>query len=145
LVVGGGQAGIAASEHLTLAGIPHLVLEKARIAEAWRSHRWDSLVANGPAWHDRFPNMEFPVTGPDGFPPKEEVAAYLEAYSKQFGAPIRTGVEVKRAVGRQGKPGFEVTTSEGLIVARNIIVATGPFQKPVIPPVVPAEDGFLQI
>ena len=79
LVVGGGQAGIAASEHLTLAGIPHLVLEKARIAEAWRSHRWDSLVANGPAWHDRFPNMEFPVTGPDGFPPKEEVAAYLEA------------------------------------------------------------------
>ena len=55
LVVGGGQAGIAMCEHLGRAGIPHLVLERARIAERWRSERWDSLVANGPAWHDRFP------------------------------------------------------------------------------------------
>lgn len=59
LVVGAGQAGIAASEHLTRAGVPHLVLEKDRIAERWRSCRWDSLVANGPAWHDRFPGLEF--------------------------------------------------------------------------------------
>jgi putative flavoprotein involved in K+ transport len=60
LVVGAGQAGVAMSEHLTHHGIPHLVLEKKRIAEAWRSGRWDSLVANGPAWHDRFPGMTFP-------------------------------------------------------------------------------------
>ena len=59
VVVGGGQAGIAASEHLTRAGIKHIVLERARTAEHWRTMRWDSLVANGPAWHDRFPNMEF--------------------------------------------------------------------------------------
>lgn len=58
LIVGGGQAGIAMSEHLTKLGISHLVIEKNRIAEAWRSGRWDSLVANGPAWHDRFPGME---------------------------------------------------------------------------------------
>ena len=57
LVVGGGQAGLAMSEHLSNSGVPHLVLERYRIAERWRSERWDSLVANGPAWHDRFPGM----------------------------------------------------------------------------------------
>ena len=61
LVVGAGQAGIAMSEHLGNAGVPHLVLERDRIAERWRSGRWDSLVANGPAWHDRFPGQEFDV------------------------------------------------------------------------------------
>ena len=74
LVVGAGQAGVAMSEHLGKGGVPHLVLERGRIAERWRSERWVSLVANGPAWHDRFPGLEFSETGPDGFPPKEEVA-----------------------------------------------------------------------
>ena len=55
LVVGAGQAGVAMSEHLSNNGVPHLVLERDRIAERWRTGRWDSLVANGPAWHDRFP------------------------------------------------------------------------------------------
>ena len=67
LVVGAGQAGIAMSEHLHKAGVPHLVLERERIAERWRSFRWDSLVANGPAWHDRFPGMEFKSESPDAF------------------------------------------------------------------------------
>ena len=61
LVVGAGQAGIAMSEHLGAHGVPHLVVERDRIAERWRSWRWDSLVANGPAWHDRFPGLEFDV------------------------------------------------------------------------------------
>ena len=60
LVVGAGQAGVAMSEHLSKCGAPHLVVERHRIAERWRSERWDSLVANGPAWHDRFPAMTFP-------------------------------------------------------------------------------------
>ncbi|WP_236407217.1 FAD-dependent monooxygenase, partial [Pseudomonas lactis] len=59
LVVGAGQAGVAMSEHLSKQGVPHLVLERSRIAERWRTGRWDSLVANGPAWHDRFPGLEF--------------------------------------------------------------------------------------
>ena len=59
LVVGAGQAGVAMSEHLGKLGVPHLVLERSRIAERWRTGRWDSLVANGPAWHDRFPGLEF--------------------------------------------------------------------------------------
>ena len=59
LVIGAGQSGIATSEHLTTAGIDHLVLERDRIAEKWRTGRWDSLSANGPAWHDRFPGLTF--------------------------------------------------------------------------------------
>ena len=87
VVVGGGQAGLAMSEHLTRCGVPHLVLERHRIAERWRSERWDSLVANGPAWHDRFPGMEFPDLDPDAFAPKEKVADYFVAYAKQIAAP----------------------------------------------------------
>ena len=67
LIVGGGQAGLAMSEHLDNHAIPHLVLERGRIAERWRTARWDSLVANGPAWHDRLPSMKFTDVKDDDF------------------------------------------------------------------------------
>lgn len=67
VVVGAGQAGVAMSEHLSLMGVPHIVLERNRIAERWRSERWDSLVANGPAWHDRFPGLKFDGISPRAF------------------------------------------------------------------------------
>jgi putative flavoprotein involved in K+ transport len=143
LVIGGGQAGIAASEHLGKIGVPHLVVERHRVAESWRTGRWDSLMANGPAWHDRFPNKLFTATTPDGFAPAAEVAAYLAAYAAQVRAPVRTGVEVT-ALRRPGDL-FVVETSQGTIEARNVIAATGPFQKPVIPAVVPAEAGIAQL
>lgn len=145
LVVGGGQAGIAMSEHLSRAGVPHLVLERARIAERWRTGRWDSLVANGPAWHDRFPNLEFPDFDPNGFASKEQVAEYFVAYAKKFDAPIRTGVEVRKVVRNEGRPGFTVQTSDGTIEANRVVVATGPFQRPIIPPVAPKDERLAQI
>ncbi len=145
LIVGAGQAGIAMSEHLRRLGVPHLVLERARVAERWRSERWDSLVCNGPAWHDRFPGLEFESTDPDGFAGKEEVADYLQAYAKKFEAPIRTGVDVTRVQRNVGRPGFTVDTSQGRIEARNVVAATGPFQKPVIPAVAPIDPGILQM
>src|SRR6185503_13298843 len=145
VVVGGGQAGLAMSEHLSRCGIPHLVLERHRIAERWRSERWDSLVANGPAWHDRFPNMEFSDVPPDAFAPKEKVADYFVAYAKQIAAPIRCGVEVTLVQRNAGRPGFRVETSGGVIEANNVVAATGPFQRPIIPPLVPEEAGVLQI
>lgn len=145
LVVGGGQAGLAMSEHLSNCGVPHLVLERDRIAERWRTGRWDSLVANGPAWHDRFPGMEFPEIDPDGFVPKEKVADYFVAYADMIAAPIRCGVEVKEARRNVGRPGFRVETSDGVIEANNVVAATGPFQRPVIPAVVPEDAGFMQI
>lgn len=145
LIVGAGQAGVAMSEHLSKLGIAHLVLERNRIAERWRTGRWDSLVANGPAWHDRFPGLEFDDVDPDGFAPKERVADYFEAYAKKFNAPIRTGVEVKSVVRNVGRPGFTVETSEGVIEASRVVAATGPFQKPVIPAIAPRDGRLLQI
>jgi putative flavoprotein involved in K+ transport len=146
LVVGGGQAGLAMSEHLGALGVPHLVLERHRIAERWRSERWDSLVANGPAWHDRFPNLEFFDLDPDGFASKEQVADYFVAYAEKIAAPIRCGVEVTSVRKNEGRPGFRAETSDGEgIEARFVVAATGPFQRPVIPPIVPADAGPLQL
>ena len=108
VVVGGGQAGVAMSEHLGRLGIDHVVLERDRIAERWRTARWDSLVANGPAWHDRFPGMEFPGHQPGDFVPKEAVADYLEAYAKMVDAPIRCGVDVKSVRKNESARGFIV-------------------------------------
>jgi putative flavoprotein involved in K+ transport len=144
LVVGAGQAGVAMSEHLTSRGISHVVLERERVAERWRTGRWDSLVANGPAWHDRFPGLAFDLE-PDEFASKEQVADYFVDYATKFHAPIRTGVEVVSVVKNSGRPGFRVQTSDGDYEARYVVAATGPFQRPVIPPVVPAEAGIVQI
>ncbi len=145
LVVGGGQAGLAMSEHLSRCGVPHLVLERDRIAERWRTGRWDSLVANGPAWHDRFPGMEFSGADPDAFPNKEAVADYFVAYAAQIAAPIRCGVEVREVRRNTGHPGFRVETSDGVIEAVSVVVATGPFQRPVLPALVPDDAGLDQL
>jgi putative flavoprotein involved in K+ transport len=145
LVVGGGQAGLAMSEHLGASGVPHLVVERHRIAERWRSERWDSLVANGPAWHDRFPGLEFLDLDHDTFASKEQVADYFVAYAEKIAAPVRCGVEVRSVRRNAGRPGFRVQTSEGTIDARFVVAATGPFQRPVIPPIVPDSAVPVQI
>ena len=145
LVVGGGQAGVAMSEHLTRCGISHLVLERGRIAERWRSERWDSLVANGPAWHDRFPGMEFPNAHPDAFVGKEAVAEYFEIYAKKIAAPIRCGVTVTKASRLEGRAGFAVETSAGAFEAEYVIAATGAFQRPIVPDTVPQGSAITQM
>ena len=145
LIIGGGQAGIAMSEHLTMHAMPHLVVERYRIAERWRSERWDSLVTNSPAWHDRFPNMEFADIGPDSFVPKERVADYFAAYAKQISAPVSCGVEVNSLHQNLDGAGFIAETHDYVIEAQNVVVATGPFQRPVFPSVVPAETCIFQI
>ncbi|GAA1217041.1 flavin-containing monooxygenase [Prauserella alba] len=145
LIVGGGQAGLAMSEHLSEQGVPHLVVERDRIAEKWRSGRWDSLVANGPAWHDRFPGMEFVDVEPDGFASKDQVADYFEAYAEKIAAPVRTGVDVTAVRKKEGEPGFHVETTDGTYDARFVVAATGPFQRPVIPPIVPRDTGPVQL
>ncbi|MCP5152533.1 MAG: NAD(P)-binding domain-containing protein [Ectothiorhodospiraceae bacterium] len=147
LVVGGGQSGLAMSEHLGERGLSHLVLERHRIAERWRSERWDSLVANGPAWHDRFPTLAFSAVGiaADEFAPKERVADYLVAYAEAIAAPVRCGVEVTEVRRNVRRSGFRVETSAGVMEADNVVAATGPFQCPVIPTVVPDRAGLVQI
>ncbi len=145
LVIGGGQAGLAMSEHLHRQGVPHLVVERHRIAERWRSERWDSLVANGPAWHDRFPGMTFEGADPDSFASKHDIVAYFEAYARKFGAPVREGVEVTALRRSADGTGFVAETSHGVIHAAQVVAATGPFQRPLIPTVVPDAAGMVQM
>ncbi len=149
LVVGAGQAGLAMSEHLSKHGVPHLVIERHRIAERWRSERWDSLVANGPAWHDRFPGLEFadvdPAVRDDDFAPKEVVADYFVAYAEKIAAPVRCGVEVLSVERNHGRSGFRVETSSGTIEAERVVAATGPFQRALIPPVITTKAPLQQM
>jgi putative flavoprotein involved in K+ transport len=145
LVIGAGQAGVAMSEHLGKHGLPHLVVERDRIAERWRSERWDSLVANGPAWHDRFASKTFDQIDPDGFAPATMIANYLQKHAEEIGAPVRCGVEVTRLSKKRGASGFRVETSRGVIEAQNVVVATGPFHRPVIPATVPESFGVPQV
>jgi putative flavoprotein involved in K+ transport len=145
LIVGGGQAGLAMSEHLGMRGLPHVVLERHRIAERWRSERWDGLHANGPAWHDRLPGMSIPGVEPDGFATRNQMVDYFVAYAERIAAPIRCGVTVTALRRQPDGGGFRAETSAGVIEAANVVAATGPFQRPVIPAVVPAETGIVQM
>ncbi len=133
------------SEHLGRAGVPHLVLERHRIAERWRSERWDSLVANGPAWHDRFPTMEFTNFDPDAFAPRDRVVDYFTDYAKMIDAPVRCGVDVTQVRRNSNGAGFRVKTSSGDIIANSVVAATGPFQKPIVPNLVPEQSGITQM
>ena len=144
LVIGGGQAGLAMSAHLAEKGVPHIVLERHRIAERWRTERWDSLVANGPAWHDRFPARAFDDLHPDSFAGKDRIAAYFEAFAAQINAPIRCGVEVSEVTALP-EGGFLANTTQGDIVAKRVVAATGPFQRALMPNVVPESAGLMQI
>ena len=143
-VIGGGQAGIAMSEHLAECSIPHVVFERHRIAERWRTGRWDSLVANGPAWHDRFPGQEFSGIDQDAFVPKERVADCFVEYAERINAPVRCGVEVTLSERLPGQGGFRVETSDGVCHAKAVVAATGPFQKPA-PPLVPQDAAVIQM
>ncbi|ETX12635.1 FAD-dependent oxidoreductase [Marinomonas ushuaiensis DSM 15871] len=145
LIVGAGQAGVAMSEHLSNQNVPHILLEKSRIAEAWRTSRWDSLVANGPAWHDRFPSMEFPNAEPDAFIPKEKVADYFNAYVEKFNLPVRTSVEVFSVTKNTNASGFTVETSKGTFNTQRLVSATGAFQVPIIPAIAPKDPELYQI
>ena len=145
LVVGGGQAGLAMSAHLGRRKIPHLLLERHRIAERWRTERWDSLVANGPAWHDRFPDLGFDDMPGDAFAPRDRIVRYFEDYAAQIDAPLRCGVEVSSAERIRNDTAWRIETSEGTIVADALVCATGPFQKPLVPGLVPSDAGVTQI
>lgn len=144
VVVGAGQAGIATSEHLKSKNIDHVILERDQIASRWRSERWDSLVANGPAWHDRFPGLEFDGN-PERFAPKDEVADYMVKYTEKFSLPVHEGVEVTKVFRQSGHQGFHVETTNGVYDCDFVVAATGAFQVPVIPSVVPADENIFQI
>jgi cation diffusion facilitator CzcD-associated flavoprotein CzcO len=127
VVVGGGQAGLAASRELTEAGVPHVVLERGRVGQTWRE-RWDSFCLVTPNWGCQLPGHHYDGDDPDGFMPRDEIVGYLERYAASFGAPVREGVDVT-ALRRSGD-GLLLETSEGEIDARNVILSTGAYQRP---------------
>ena len=131
LVIGGGQAGLAMSYRLKQRGLPHLVLERHRIAERWRSERWDGLRFQFPNWSVRLPDFAFPHDDPDGFSASSDILDYITAYAAFVAPPIRCGVAVTAL--RRGDHGFIAEISSGAIEADNVVVATGPYQRAVIP------------
>lgn len=131
LIIGGGQSGLAMSHMLKQRGCAHLVLERARIAERWRSERWDGLRFQFPNWSVRLPDFTLPHSDPDGFATSGEIVDFLTAYADFVGVPIRCGVDVTAL--RPNGSGFIAETSEGVIEAANVVVATGPYQRPVVP------------
>ena len=145
LIVGGGQAGLMMSAQLGRRGRPHLILERHRIAERWRTERWDALHANGPAWHDRFPDLLIAGVDPDGFATRDQMADYFTAYAAHIAAPIRCGVAVTALHRKPDGTGFHAETSAGAIEATNVVAATGPFQRGIIPPLVPPDPGITQM
>lgn len=145
LIVGAGQAGLSMSEHLSRRGLPHLVVERGRIAQRWRSERWDGLHSNGPAWHDRLPALPIAGVAPDDFATRDQLVDYFAAYAAHIAAPVRCGVAVTGLRHAADGAGFRVETSQGAIEARSVVVATGPFQRPVVPPLVPEGAGVMQM
>jgi putative flavoprotein involved in K+ transport len=130
IVIGGGQAGLAMGYHLARRGIDFVILDAApQVGDTWRT-RWDSLRLFTPARYSGLPGMAFPGD-PDRYPGKDEVADYLEVYAAHFDLPVRAGQRV-RAV-RPGPGGWTAETVDGQYEAPQVVVATGPFQRPAVP------------
>jgi putative flavoprotein involved in K+ transport len=131
VVVGGSQAGLAMAWHLQRQGLDFVVLEAGpELGHVWRS-RWDSLKLFTPAQYDALPGMAFPAPA-DTYPTKDPVADYLQAYAAAFDLPIRLNARVTRLSKTDDE--FEVRTADATFQARQVVVATGPFQVPLIPP-----------
>ena len=129
-VVGAGQAGLATAYHLSRQGAQFLVLDAGdEIGQAWRN-RWDSLRLFTPAEYDSLPGMQFPAPSGD-YPTKDMVADYLCEYAAHFALPVRLGCAVSRV--EQVADGFVVHATHGAFAARQVVIATGPFQVPVVP------------
>jgi putative flavoprotein involved in K+ transport len=131
VVIGGSQAGLATAWHLARQNLRFVVLDAGpELGDTWRS-RWDSLTLFTPTQYDALPGMAFP--GPaDTYPGKDAVAGYLKAYAATFNLPVRLNARVTRL--GQTAEGFEIRTQDEVLRARQVVVATGPFQVPFVPP-----------
>ena len=132
LVVGAGQAGLAVSRCLAGHGADHVVVERGRIAERWRTARWESLRLITPNWMSRLPAWSYSGTDPDGYMAAPELVRYLEDYAGSFAAPVHENTTVER-VEASGN-GLRVITDQRTWLASNVIVATGTENRPYVPP-----------
>ncbi|MBW2508859.1 MAG: NAD(P)-binding domain-containing protein [Deltaproteobacteria bacterium] len=132
IIIGGGQAGLAMSQCLTEEGIEHVILERGRVAERWRSERWDSLRLLSPKWHSRLPGFRYDGGDPDGFMTMPEVISYFEQYARSFSAPVQDETTVL-SVRRAPEGGYRVRTNQGDWGAPTVVVATGHCDLPFVP------------
>jgi len=138
VIIGGGQAGLAMSRSLRDRGRDHVVLERGRIAERWRSERWDSLRLLTPNWMSRLPGYAYRGPDPDGFMRRDDVVAYLEGYARSFTAPVEQETTVRAVTAYDG--GYRVETDRGTWLARNVVIATGACDTPRVPDFADALD-----
>ena len=131
VIVGAGQAGLAVSHHLTSASIDHVLIERGRTAERWRSQRWDSLRLLTPNWMSRLPGWSYQGKDPGGFMPAADVVRYLTDYAESFRAPVLHGTEV-RMVRRFGGR-YLVDTDAGYWTADAVVIASGFADQPAVP------------
>ncbi|MBX3128007.1 MAG: NAD(P)-binding domain-containing protein [Polyangiaceae bacterium] len=131
VVIGGGQAGLAMSRCLTERRVEHVVLERGRLAERWRSERWDSLMLLTPKWQSRLPGYRYTGPDPDGYATSAELVSLLEGYAGSFGPPLLTDTTVQ-AVTASGES-LEVQTTRGAFRARAVVIATGHADVPRVP------------
>jgi putative flavoprotein involved in K+ transport len=132
VVVGGGQAGLAMSYCLTQRGVDHVVLERQQVGHEWVDRRWDSFCLVTPNWQCDLPGFPYQGDDPDGFMVRDEIFRYLQSYARSFSPPMVEGVAVRR-LRRTSSRAFEVSTSQGVLTADQVVVATGPYQVPVVP------------
>jgi putative flavoprotein involved in K+ transport len=135
VIVGGGQAGLSLSYHLSRLGRPHVILERGQVGESWRSARWDSLMFQFPNWAIRLAGHGYHSDDPNGFSHKETVVSFLEDYASRINAPVRTGVQVKAVRQQARSSGFLVESDVGTFATENVVAATGSFHDPLIPTV----------
>ena len=145
LIIGGGQAGLAMSHMLSQRGCPNTVVERRRIAERWRTERWDGLRFQFPNWSIQLPDFPFAHSDPNAFATSDEIVRYLTAYATFIGASVRCGVNVQSLRRRDSSIGFVAETSEGWIEAANVVVATGPYQRPIFPTLLSKNATVFQV
>jgi putative flavoprotein involved in K+ transport len=134
VIVGGGQSALALSYYLQALGREHVILERARMAERWRSERWDSLAFQFPRYSMTLPGFGPPAGDRDGFPPRDEVVRFLEDYRGRIAPPLKEGVTVRAVTPGSGRARFHVDTDAGAYAADHVVAATGPYQAPALPP-----------
>jgi putative flavoprotein involved in K+ transport len=130
-VVGAGQAGLSTSHELAAAGVEHVVLDRGGVGQSWRG-RWDSFCLVTPNWSTRLPGRPYDGDDPDGYLPRDEIAAYLASYADGFGAPVREGVGVASVEPVDG--GFVLRTTHDRLRARAVVLCTGTYGRPYRPP-----------
>jgi putative flavoprotein involved in K+ transport len=131
VVIGAGHAGLAVSRCLSERGVEHVVLERGRVAERWRSARWDSFRLITPAWMLRLPGHAYDGGDPDAFLTAAEVVSYLDGYARAIGGSVQEATTVTE-VSRSG-PGYLVRTDRGDWRSTNVVIATGYHSRPRIP------------